>query len=172
MEPPTYEEASLHPPALDTEAFNNPPPPYYDASFSLPSTPPPTYGEAVTVRPDPFPVLTPLTVTSPGITTHPTTQVGGVTPPVVVVSEPRSSPSISVVYLRDVPAEIRCPHCLHVVTTKVTYLPGSIAWFMCILLTLMGLVCGFCLIPFMVRGLQDAHHSCPHCGKHLHTYKR
>lgn len=46
MEPPSYEEARLHPSALDTRAINIPPPPSYDASFPCPSTPPPTYGEA------------------------------------------------------------------------------------------------------------------------------
>ncbi|XP_040003286.1 lipopolysaccharide-induced tumor necrosis factor-alpha factor homolog [Xiphias gladius] len=185
MEPPSYEEASLHPPALSTEGFNIPPPPYYDASLSSPPTPPPTYGEAVTIQPDPFPVLTspsvPIAVTSPpqntGNIIHPHTQVG-VTPTVngrqsqpVVVTQPQPVP-VSVAYLRDIPGLVCCPHCHRTVTTKVTYLPGKAAWCMCILLTLMGLVCGFCLIPFMVRGLQDAHHSCPQCGNHLYIYTR
>ncbi|KAM9363329.1 lipopolysaccharide-induced tumor necrosis factor-alpha factor homolog [Symphorus nematophorus] len=186
MEPPSYEEASLHPPALGTQAFNNLPPPSYDASTPSPSTPPPTYGEAVTVQPDPFPVLTPprvpTAVTSPprtaGIIIHPIAQIG-VTPPVratqtqpvVVVSQPQPVP-IEVMYLREDPGLVRCPYCHNVVTTKVTYMPGRAAWSMCVLLAVMGLICGFCLIPFMVRSLQDAHHSCPHCGNHLHIYTR
>ncbi|XP_041790350.1 lipopolysaccharide-induced tumor necrosis factor-alpha factor homolog [Chelmon rostratus] len=185
MEPPSYEEARLHPPAQGTQAFNILPPPSYDASFPSPSTPPPTYGEAVTIQPDPFPVLTPprvqTAVTSPshntGLIIHPPTQIG-VTASVssrqtqpVVVTQPQPVP-ISPPYLRDVPGVVCCPHCHHVVTTKVTYLPGRAAWCMCVLLTVMGLVCGFCLIPFMVRGLQDAHHSCPQCGNHLHIYTR
>lgn len=184
MEPPSYEEASLHPPALGTQSFNVPPPPSYDASIPSPSTPPPTYGEAVTVQPDPFPVLTPprvpTAVTSPPQTVravvHPVTQIGVTsvgnrqTQP-VVVTQPQPV-TISVPYLRDSPGLVRCPHCHHVVTTKVTYLPGRAAWCMCILLTAMGLICGFCLIPFVVRGLQDAHHSCPHCENHLHIYQR
>lgn len=52
MEPPSYEEARLHPSALDTRAISIPPPPSYDASFPCPSTPPPTYGEAGTVKLD------------------------------------------------------------------------------------------------------------------------
>lgn len=48
MEPPSYEEASLHPPVLTAEGFNSPPPPSYYATISSPSTPPPTYGEAGT----------------------------------------------------------------------------------------------------------------------------
>lgn len=185
MEPPSYEEASLHPAALSPQAFNIPPP-SYDASIPSPSTPPPTYGEAVTVQPDAFPVLTPPSVptsaTSPphstGVIVHPITQIG-VTPsvsgrlaqPAVVVTQPPPVP-ISVSYLRDVPGVVRCPHCHHIVTSNVTYVPGRAAWCTCILLTMMGLVCGFCLIPFMVRGLQDAQHSCPQCKNHLHTYTR
>ncbi|XP_044203335.1 lipopolysaccharide-induced tumor necrosis factor-alpha factor homolog [Thunnus albacares] len=174
MDPPTYEEAGLYPSAFGIEEFNTPPPPSYDASFSSPSTPPPTYGEAVTVLPDRFPILTPPTVptavTSPGIITHPTTHIG-VTPP-VVASQPQSTTSTSLSHLRDVPAEVRCPHCQNNVTTKVTYQPGRAAWCTCILLTSIGLICGFCLIPLMARGLQDAHHSCPQCGKHLHKHTR
>ncbi|XP_070684656.1 lipopolysaccharide-induced tumor necrosis factor-alpha factor homolog [Pempheris klunzingeri] len=183
MEPPSYEEASLHPPAQGTAAFNFPPPPSYDASLLSPSTPPPTYGEAVTVHANSFPVLTPpAAVTSPaqnnGIIIHQITQIGVPLPvsgretqPEAVVTQPPPVP-ISVTCLRDVPSVVRCPHCHHVVTTKVTYLAGRAAWCMCFLLTMMGLVCGFCLIPFMVRGLQDAHHSCPRCENHLHIYTR
>ncbi|XP_044047542.1 lipopolysaccharide-induced tumor necrosis factor-alpha factor homolog isoform X1 [Siniperca chuatsi] len=186
MEPPSYEEASLHPPVLGTQELNTPPPPSYDAYLHSPSTPPPTYGEAVTIQPDHFPVLTPprvpTAVTSPsentGVIFHPVTQIG-VTPSVssrqtqtvVVVTQPQPVP-ISVTCLGDIPGVVCCPHCHHVVTTKVTYLPGGAAWCMCVLLTMLGLVCGFCLIPFMVRGLQDAHHSCPQCGNHLHTHRR
>ncbi|XP_047432930.1 lipopolysaccharide-induced tumor necrosis factor-alpha factor [Mugil cephalus] len=182
MEPPTYEEASRHPP--NAEGFSFTPPPAYDTSFSLPSTPPPTYGEAVTVQTDPFPVLTPpsglAAVTSPprraGVTTvHPTTQVG-VTAPVsrgqpqsVVVTQPGP---IAVTCLRDTSGYVCCPHCHHLVNSEVTYSPGKSAWCLCILLMMMGLVCGFCLIPLMVRGLQDAHHTCPRCEKPLHVYVR
>ncbi|XP_029298379.1 lipopolysaccharide-induced tumor necrosis factor-alpha factor [Cottoperca gobio] len=175
MEPPSYEEASRHPSGLSTVAFYIPPPPSYNASLYSPSTPPPTYGEAVTIQPEPFPVLTLPTV---GIITHPLTQIGvtqsvgrGQTLPAVVVTQPQPV-SISVTYLGDVPGVINCPHCHHVVTTKVSYYPGTAAWCMCVLLTIMGLVCGCCLIPFTIRSLQDAHHSCPQCGNKLHIYTR
>ncbi|XP_035494113.1 lipopolysaccharide-induced tumor necrosis factor-alpha factor homolog isoform X1 [Scophthalmus maximus] len=186
MEPPPYEEAILHPPALRSEGPITSPPPTYYASLSSPSTPPPTYGEAVTLRSDPIPVPPPTAVTTsvtsrPQNTrniTHPLTQVGptqavngGRTRPTVVVTQPSAVP-VTVTYLRDLPGLVRCPHCHHTVTTKVTYLPGGAAWCMCVMLALMGLVCGFCLIPLIVRGLQDAHHSCPRCGKHLHVFTR
>uniref|UniRef100_A0A665W7J2 LITAF domain-containing protein n=1 Tax=Echeneis naucrates TaxID=173247 RepID=A0A665W7J2_ECHNA len=91
--------------------------------------------------------------------------------PVVVVTQPAPVP-ISLMCLRDSPGLICCPYCRHTVTTKVTYVPGATAWFLCVLLTLMGLVCGFCLIPLMIHRLHEAHHSCPRCGNHLHVYTR
>ncbi|KAM7009422.1 lipopolysaccharide-induced tumor necrosis factor-alpha factor homolog isoform 1-T1 [Tautogolabrus adspersus] len=184
MEPPSYEEARLHPPALTIEGYNIPPPPSYDVSLHSPPTPPPTYREAVAVQQDPFPVLTPprlpTAVSSPsrntGVIIHSTTQIGvsssvsgRQTHP--VVTQPQPVP-VALTYLGDVPAVVHCPHCHRIVTTKVTYVPGRAAWCMCLLLFLMGLVCGCCLIPCMVRSLQDAHHSCPHCENHLHTNLR
>ncbi|KAM6942365.1 lipopolysaccharide-induced tumor necrosis factor-alpha factor homolog [Lycodopsis pacificus] len=181
MEPPSYEEASLHPPAPPTAPFNILPPSYYHASLHSPPTPPPTYREAVRIQPDPFPVLTVPTVeTSRGYGTiiHPLTQIGGApsarsrqTQPAVVTTQPPPVP-VSVTHLGDVPAVVRCPHCHRVVTTKVTYQPGSAAWCTCVLLAMMGLLCGCCLIPLMMKGLQDAHHSCPQCKNHLHTHIR
>ncbi|XP_063738814.1 lipopolysaccharide-induced tumor necrosis factor-alpha factor homolog [Eleginops maclovinus] len=180
MEPPSYEEASLHPPALNTVAFNIRPPPSYDASLYSPPTPPPTYGEAVTIQPDPHPILT---LPTPGWTrntviTHTITQIGvtqsvGGRPsqPVVVTTQPRPVP-ILLTHLGDVPGVVSCPHCHHVVTTKVSYLPGRFAWCMCFLLTFLGFICGCCLIPLTLKSMQDAHHSCPQCGKDLYTYTR
>uniref|UniRef100_A0A3Q3EHX2 Lipopolysaccharide-induced tumor necrosis factor-alpha factor homolog n=1 Tax=Labrus bergylta TaxID=56723 RepID=A0A3Q3EHX2_9LABR len=147
MEPPSYEEARLHPPALHIERYNIPPPPSYHVSLHSPPTPPPTYGEA-------------------GVSSS----VGGrQTQP--VVTQPQPVP-VALTYLGDVPAVVRCPHCHRVVTTKVTYLPGTAACCMCLLLFMMGFICGCCLIPFMVRSLQNAHHSCPHCENHLYTNSR
>ncbi|KAM3623639.1 uncharacterized protein V6R79_013597 [Siganus canaliculatus] len=114
MEPPSYEEARLQPPALSS--VNVPPPPSYSASLSSPTTPPPSYQEAVGATP---------TVSSRVSQT-------------VIVSQPQRTRTISVAHLRDVPGVVRCPHCHHVVTTQVTYLPGRAAYCLCILLTAMG----------------------------------
>ncbi|KAK2817262.1 hypothetical protein Q5P01_025453 [Channa striata] len=173
MEPPSYEEASLqHPPS-------------YSTSQSYPSTPPPTYGEAVTIQPDLFPVLTPPPVptavlSSPqnsGVIVHPSTQIG-VIPPVggrqavsaVVMTQPPPVP-ISVTCLTNIPGLVRCPHCHQCVISKASHVPGTAAWCLCIVLSLLGLICGCCLIPLMIRGLQDTHHTCPQCGHLLHIYK-
>ncbi|XP_030597368.1 lipopolysaccharide-induced tumor necrosis factor-alpha factor homolog [Archocentrus centrarchus] len=113
-----------------------------------------------------------------GVTVHPVTQIGATprvssrqTQPTAVVCQPQPVP-IAVQYLKDAPGLVRCPHCSHLVTSKVTYVPGTAAWCWCVILALSGLICGFCLIPLMVRGMQDAHHSCPQCGNNLHIHKR
>nr|XP_020470000.1 lipopolysaccharide-induced tumor necrosis factor-alpha factor homolog [Monopterus albus] len=165
MDPPSYEEASRCPP------------------LSSSAPPPPTYREAV--QPNPFPVLTPPTVpvavASPsqdtGIIVHPQTLIGvpcsvctGSTLPVVQIQPPPAL--VSVTHLSDSPGLVSCPHCHHVVTTKIKNVPGRDAWCLCICIAVLGLICGFCLIPLMIRGLQDVHHYCPLCGNCLHIYKR
>ncbi|KAA8594599.1 hypothetical protein FQN60_011734 [Etheostoma spectabile] len=144
MEPPSYEEATLHPSGPGTAALIT----SYHSSLTNPSTPPPTYVEAVGAsdrRRQPQPT--------------------------VVVTQPQPVP-VLITHLGDIPGLVSCPHCHHVVTSKVTYVPGNVAWCMCLLITLMGFICGCCLIPFGLRSLQDVHHSCPRCGKHLGIYKR
>ncbi|XP_034455056.1 lipopolysaccharide-induced tumor necrosis factor-alpha factor homolog [Hippoglossus hippoglossus] len=179
MEPPTYEEAALHPPARNTQGLYTPPPPSYYASLSSPSTPPPTYVEAVRIQRDPFPILSlpsvPTSVTSTprnaGYIIHPLTQVGATQ----TVNSSQTQPTPVPIRLSDLtkqPGLVRCPHCRRTVTTNVKYHPSKDAWGLCILLAVMGLICGFCLIPLIACGLQDAYHSCPECGRHLFTYKR
>ncbi|XP_041839620.1 lipopolysaccharide-induced tumor necrosis factor-alpha factor homolog isoform X2 [Melanotaenia boesemani] len=185
MDPPSYQEASRHPPAQSTEGlnFSGPPPLAYN-TFASPTTPPPSYGD--TVQRDLFPVLIPPSVPAveppraqdAGFIVHPVSQIG-VTPPVrstrvqtvAVVSQPQPVP-ILVEYLRDIPGLVHCTHCQQLVTSKVKYVPGAAAWCSCVFLALMGLFCGCCLIPLMIRGMQNVIHSCPHCGKQLHVYKR
>ncbi|XP_037328593.1 lipopolysaccharide-induced tumor necrosis factor-alpha factor homolog [Pungitius pungitius] len=178
MEPPSYEEVSRQP-----SPFNILPPPEYHGPLHSPPTPPPTYREAVSTSQNPFPVLTfPTAQTSPahGTVIHPVTQIGVARPggtrhsqpapaPVVVTTQPEPVP-ISVRHLGDIPGLVRCPCCHGVVTTKVKHVPGMGAWSLCIFLTMMGLICGFCLIPLMMRSLQDVHHYCPHCESRLHVH--
>ncbi|KAI4891310.1 hypothetical protein NFI96_033517 [Prochilodus magdalenae] len=168
--------------AVDTVRSTSPPPSYTEASQcpayvtgpATPSTPPPSYGEAVgesfEVALSAFPVLNIPTE----ITTVHQTQ------PVIVQQtiEP-APPQVFMLSqnevrrrLLDKPTVISCPYCHHHVTTVVEYKPGAAAWGVCCLFTLLGLICGCCLIPFCVKAFQDAHHTCPHCSKHLGIYIR
>uniref|UniRef100_A0A3B3XN22 LITAF domain-containing protein n=1 Tax=Poecilia mexicana TaxID=48701 RepID=A0A3B3XN22_9TELE len=99
---------------------------------------------------------------------------------VAVVSQPQPIPII-LNSLRDSPGFVRCPHCLELVTTEHTHhTPMYMQKNYSIeaqqadltLLLCFRLFCGFCLIPLCMRGLQDAHHSCPQCGKKLYIYER
>ncbi|KAM8879947.1 lipopolysaccharide-induced tumor necrosis factor-alpha factor homolog isoform 1-T2 [Spinachia spinachia] len=177
MEPPSYEEASVHP-----SPFNLLPPPNYHAALYSPPTPPPTYSEAVSTNQDPFPVLTlPTAPTSQNHRSviHPTTQIGvarrgGSRQPqqaaaAAVVTQPAPVP-VSVGSLQDIPGLVRCPHCHRIVTTEVKHVPGITAWSLCMCLTMFGLICGFCVIPLTIQSLQDVHHYCPHCENRLHVH--
>uniref|UniRef100_A0A3Q2D4M3 Lipopolysaccharide-induced tumor necrosis factor-alpha factor homolog n=1 Tax=Cyprinodon variegatus TaxID=28743 RepID=A0A3Q2D4M3_CYPVA len=112
-----------------------------------------------------------LSVQTAGLSDHtsPPAYTPGPAPTVAVVSQPQPVPII-VSSLRDAPGFVLCPHCQQLVTSKVTYVAGKAAWCTCVILAL--LFCGFCLIPLCMRSMQDAHHSCPHCGKKLHIYER
>uniref|UniRef100_A0A3Q2Q6J8 Lipopolysaccharide-induced tumor necrosis factor-alpha factor homolog n=1 Tax=Fundulus heteroclitus TaxID=8078 RepID=A0A3Q2Q6J8_FUNHE len=101
----------------------------------------------------------------------PPSYTSGQAPSVVVVSQPQPVP-IQVASLRDSPGFVRCPHCQQLVTSNVKYVAGSSAWCTCVILGMLGLICGFCLIPLCMKSMQDAHHSCPNCGKKLHIYER
>ncbi|TWW58852.1 lipopolysaccharide-induced tumor necrosis factor-alpha factor homolog isoform X1 [Takifugu flavidus] len=186
MDPPSYDDACVVPRLSDNQATNIPPPPSYNACITPSLPPPPTYREAVTTPLDPFPLLipprAPTSVTSPpnsDTVVHPLTEIG-VTLPVrttqtrpasVVTTQPRPVP-ISPAYLTELSGVVSCPFCQQVVSSKVIYVPGRTAWGMCVILAMLGLFCGFCLIPFMVRSLHDVHHYCPQCKRLLHVHKR
>ncbi|XP_045568490.1 lipopolysaccharide-induced tumor necrosis factor-alpha factor homolog [Salmo salar] len=179
MDPPSYNAQSVAPyfPPAPTAAIATITslPPYHPT----PTTPPPTYGEAVTMQTDPFPVLTPPTRQSlpnqeqTGYFFHQSTQIVNTEtvrqqpiPTVVIIQ------SEAVGQLGDAPCTTQCSNCGQRVTTVVVYRPGVAAWAMCGLITLLGFICGCCLIPLLVPGFQDAHHSCPLCHAHLHVHTR
>ncbi|XP_053471936.1 lipopolysaccharide-induced tumor necrosis factor-alpha factor homolog [Ictalurus furcatus] len=153
-------------------AFTPPLPSYTEAIQSPQSlTPPPTYGEAVGVPPlqlnntmSPYPILSIPTEVTP---VHQTQQVFAQPSPHQV-----NPPQLLGGRLGDAPTVIICPHCHHQITTSVLYKPGCAAWGMCCLLTLLGLICGCCLIPCCIQAFQDVHHSCPDCKRFLGTYVR
>ncbi|XP_077381358.1 lipopolysaccharide-induced tumor necrosis factor-alpha factor homolog [Festucalex cinctus] len=163
MDPPTYEAATLPPSAVDVEAFDVcPPPPSYYASIPHSSNPPP-YQEN-----NPFPVLMPATF-SPLQTSPVNIQL---TPLEAVVSQPVSEETMTTSNLLGSPGNIQCPHCHRQITTEIKQMPGRNAFIVCCVLAFSGLVCGFCLIPFMIPDMWDVHHYCPHCGKHLHVHHK
>ncbi|KAK2817706.1 hypothetical protein Q7C36_021639 [Tachysurus vachellii] len=149
-----------------------PPPSYTEATQSpQPQTPPPTYGEAVGVHPpqldsavSPYPILSiPTEITA----VHHTQTVFVQPSPHQLIPHQQLAGTLG-----DAPTVIICPHCHHQITTSVCYKPGNAAWAMCCLLTLLGLICGFCLIPCFMKEFQDVHHSCPACKRSVGIHVR
>ncbi|KAK9980637.1 hypothetical protein ABG768_000230 [Culter alburnus] len=168
----------------------SPPPKYDDIHLNeeIPATPPPSYATATAPpayretdnfqeipqipqnpnrRANPYPVLNvpPQIAMVRQEQMFVEQQVRTVAPQVIVVQPQR-------VVLGDTPTATVCRFCRKSIITNVKYKPGCAAWGMCLLLTILGLICGFCLIPFCVRGFQDAHHTCPYCHRHLGIYVR
>ncbi|KAM9454451.1 uncharacterized protein Hap1MRO34_020301 isoform 2-T2 [Clarias gariepinus] len=113
-------------------------PSYTEAIQSpLPSTPPPSYVEAVGVPPlqldnaaSPYPIL----YIPPAVTPVQLTQQVAVQP-----SPHHVTPQQQVVgALGDAPTAIICPNCHCLITTMVHNKPGSAAWTMCCLLAFLG----------------------------------
>ncbi|XP_057698865.1 lipopolysaccharide-induced tumor necrosis factor-alpha factor homolog [Corythoichthys intestinalis] len=162
MEPPTYNEATLPRSATNVGERDVCPPPSYYASLAQSLEPPP-YQET-----NPYPVLMPASFN--------TQQISPVnihlTPLDAVVSQPQAGESATIANLLTSPGSVQCPHCQQDVITKIKQMPGKGAYTLCCILAFSGLVCGFCLIPFMIPDFWDVHHYCPHCGKHLHVHHK
>ncbi|XP_061739675.1 lipopolysaccharide-induced tumor necrosis factor-alpha factor homolog [Nerophis ophidion] len=167
---PTYNQAMPPSPALALEERNASPPPSYYASMA---DPPPFYEET-----DSNPVsLMPIIRTSDVIIHQPTfvtvrQQQQQQQQQVVVAPQPGSSETDSMGGLVNTPGRVRCPHCRTDVTTKVKQRPGRRAYTLCCVLTFSGLICGFCLIPFMIGDFWDVHHYCSQCGQRLYVYHK
>ncbi|XP_061883393.1 cell death-inducing p53-target protein 1-like [Entelurus aequoreus] len=159
-------------PALAVEEPNASPPPSYYASMA---DPPPPYEETDSNSVS----LMPINRTSGVIIHQPTfvsvrqqQQQQQQQQQVMVASQPGSSQTDSMDGLVNTPGSVRCPHCRNDVTTKVKPRPGRRAYTLCCVLTFSGLVCGFCLIPFMIGDFWNVHHYCPQCGKQLYVYHK
>jgi lipopolysaccharide-induced tumor necrosis factor-alpha factor len=72
---------------------------------------------------------------------------------------------------REFPVQCQCPNCHNSVTSEVTYVTGTLAWLLCLIMFFVGLwIC--CFIPFCIDSCQDAVHMCPVCKYQLATFTR
>ncbi|XP_061769386.1 lipopolysaccharide-induced tumor necrosis factor-alpha factor homolog [Nerophis ophidion] len=159
MDPPSYEEATIQPPSYQAACPSEVPPPY----------------EATTViqQPDPFPVLT-VPASPTQVIVHQPTLVSerrdvGVRPR-LAVSQPQSVQAIPIWQLRDKPGLVHCSRCNQSVTTRVQRCPNSLAVILCVVIASSLLICGFCLIPFMIPSNWVVRHYCPQCGALLFSH--
>ncbi|XP_061882589.1 lipopolysaccharide-induced tumor necrosis factor-alpha factor homolog [Entelurus aequoreus] len=172
MDPPSYEEATTQPYTLSPSTVNDQDPPSYQAACPL-GAPLPYEATTVIQQPDPFPVLTVPASPTQVIVHQPTLVSGrldvGVRPR-VAVSQPQSVHPIPICQLRDKPGLVHCSKCNQSVTTRVQRRPNSFAVTLCVVIGASLLICGCCLIPFMIPSNWVVHHYCPLCGEHLYSH--
>ena len=70
------------------------------------------------------------------------------------------------------PVQMTCRYCNQNVYTKVSPVPGLMAWILSGALCVFGCWLGCCLIPFCVQDCLDVEHRCSHCNNLLGTYQR
>lgn len=133
-------------------------------------TPPPSYAPDKLGAPHPgvYDTMTSYAEAAGTLGTAAQPNAGTVPPRVVLVATPAARD----LFLDAPVPSVQCPFCGAVGTTNVDYAAGRLTWLTCVGLAFVGLVAGCCLVPFCVRGLKDARHSCAHCGHVIAIYKR
>ncbi|KAG8432923.1 hypothetical protein GDO86_017259 [Hymenochirus boettgeri] len=100
-------------------------------------------------------------------------------PPYIVQPAPLQPPvTVQTVYVHqpqnffDRPVQMCCRFCNSMITTRLEYSSGALAWLSCGGLCLFGCCAGCCLIPFCIDSLKDVDHYCTNCHALLGSYKR
>ncbi|XP_053327062.1 lipopolysaccharide-induced tumor necrosis factor-alpha factor [Spea bombifrons] len=137
-------------------------------------TAPPSYDEAINSYPPypPYPMpqggMDAKNMNSPPCIVQPMPAPSPMQPPVTVQTVYVQQP----LTFHDRPVQMCCRSCNGMVTTRLSYTSGALAWLSCGGLCLLGCGLGCCLIPFCVDALKDVDHYCPNCSALLGTYKR
>uniref|UniRef100_A0A915JLF6 LITAF domain-containing protein n=1 Tax=Romanomermis culicivorax TaxID=13658 RepID=A0A915JLF6_ROMCU len=146
-----------------------------EKSSSQESGPPPPYssvGQTTNTGEQPFyPQQTTPQYQPPTFAPPPPPFGGYVSPPPPLMA-PTTVVITQMLRLGPHPSSIQCPHCSAHIVTGVNFVPGTLAWVLCIVLLLLGLWCGCCLIPFCMPECQDVEHRCPNCRQFLGVYRR
>lgn len=84
---------------------------------------------------------------------------------VVMLVRPVASPKVNSEDLKsEKPVYIRCRKCGNSGNTIVKQKAKKKAWVICGVTSMLGLVCGCCLIPFLIPSMKKWEHFCPHCN--------
>ncbi|XP_004539101.2 lipopolysaccharide-induced tumor necrosis factor-alpha factor homolog [Maylandia zebra] len=120
------------------------------------------------VQPAFQPVVQPVVQPAVQIVQQPAYQYNALQPQVV---QPVSQVVVMQSHLpKDVPGQMKCPHCQTDVVTKTEYKIGILTWIIFGVLLLVG--CWPCyVIPFFVKECKDVEHSCPACNSVIHIHK-
>jgi hypothetical protein len=82
-----------------------------------------------------------------------------------ILARPAASPKIaSKELISEKPVYIRCRKCGNSGNTIVKQKAKKRAWVLCGVTSMLGLVCGCCLIPFFIPKMKKWEHYCPHCN--------
>lgn len=85
---------------------------------------------------------------------------------------PTSTPWTPIPLLKEESRVVRCENCGQSGPTELDHEPGLITWIGFCGLSLAGLVCGCCLIPFCLNKTKDVRHRCSSCHQVLARYER
>lgn len=85
---------------------------------------------------------------------------------------PGQMPWTPIPLLKAEPALVKCENCGAAGLTKTEPANGLVTWLSFCGLSLAGLVCGCCLIPFCVGKCRDVKHKCSTCYQDLYRYER
>lgn len=81
-----------------------------------------------------------------------------------VLIRPSPSPKpTTTLFLEDKPTFITCKKCGKSGSTLVERKASRTAWVLCGATSMLGLVCGCCLVPFLIPSLSRWKHYCPNC---------
>ncbi|CAI4233275.1 unnamed protein product [Auanema sp. JU1783] len=137
-----------------------PPPPYEEQNKNTPKE-----GNTYKISPPPFVPLSgtsssPMNVDASTLHTIP---INGPPRTIVIVQEVKEAPSFS-------PYMAFCPKCSQNVTTKQTFVSGSLTW-ICFLFVLFFFF-PLAFVPFCLDSCKDVQHYCPKCASLLSIKKR
>ncbi|XP_063284906.1 lipopolysaccharide-induced tumor necrosis factor-alpha factor [Pelobates fuscus] len=153
--PPSYEEATYgHQPYPPQPYPPQPPPPQPYPTQPYPTQPPPPQPgmDAKHMNSAPY-IVQPVPMQPPPVAVQ-----------TVYVQQP--------IVFHDRPVQMCCTYCTRMMTTRLSYTSGALAWLSCGGLCLLGCGAGCCLIPFCIDSLKDVDHYCSSCNALVGSYKR
>lgn len=72
------------------------------------------------------------------------------------------------IILKQLPVNMRCPHCGATIITKIDHRVGNTTFIYCCMLSMFGCCC----IPFLTDCAKDVSHQCPNCKRELGVFRR
>ncbi|EDO42963.1 predicted protein, partial [Nematostella vectensis] len=97
----------------------------------------------------------------------------GINPPQQHTTVIQQQPTVVVtggVSFGESPTSMVCPYCQATIVTATSYVPGTCAWLICLVIFCFFWPC--CFLPFVLDGCKDVVHSCPNCQRQVGVFTR